>query len=316
MSGNVKTTALKPNRKSYTALLAAPAILVPLCSVSPCEGQLQSDAPSLTDLPLPGRHDLIWNYDPSKPLLGPNSDIDKLLRDGGHRPYPAINRLIDSKKTLSEAAESCPLSPEELLARIIKVIPPARGEDAVTLEGIKAAREALNHFPRSILCLLYRHRSFVLLTPYLTTAAPELKQRKPVGQDLAQVYDEIGGVFSKEHGAIVAENIYSSGQSIKNPRLQKSLAHETGHALDHLLQDASLSIEFIAAYEIDRKKMSAAQRQARQYFMQEGGRGPTEAFADLTAALYSCDGNFLDSKIAKVFPTCAKLVQAYLPGRE
>lgn len=316
MTENAETAVGKPRCTNSSRATCSLLISLVLASGSPSEAQVHSDPPYLQNRLLPGQHDLIWNYDTSKPLLGPNSDIDKLLRDGGHRPYPAISRLNDSKKTLSEAAESCTLSSEELLAGIIKVVPPARGEDAVTLDGIKSAREALNHFPRAILCLLYQNRCFVLLTPYLTTAAPELKQRKPVGLELVQSYDEIGGVFSKEHGAIVAENIYNYGQSIKNPRLQKSLAHETGHALDHLLKDASLSIEFIAVYEKDRKQMSATQRQARQYFMQEGGRGPTEAFADLTAALYSCDGNFLDSKIARVFPNCAKLVQGYLPGRD
>ncbi len=316
MSGNGKTIDRKPISKSYAVLLAAPAILVPLCSVSPGEAQLQSDAPSFTDHPLPGRHDLIWNYDPSKPLLGPNSDIDKLLRDGGHRPYPATRSLGRCDKWLGKAAETIPLSSEELLAKIIKVVPPAKGETAVSVETIKAAREALNRFPRSILCLFCQQQCYVLLAPYITTAAPELKKEKPIGQEIAQSYDEMSGVFSKEHGAIVAENLYIFGRSGKNQRLQKTLAHEAGHALDHMLRDASLTVEFIAAYENDRKLMSASQRQARQYFMQEGKRGPREAFADLVAALYGTEDNFLDSKIAKVFPTCAKLIQSYLPAKD
>lgn len=297
-------------------MLAAPAILVPLCSVSPGEAQLQSDAPSFTDHPLPGRHDLIWNYDPSKPLLGPNSDIDKLLRDGGHRPYPATRSLGRCDKWLGKAAETIPLSSEELLAKIIKVVPPAKGETAVSVETIKTTREALNRFPRSILCLFYQQQCYVLLAPYLTTAAPELKKEKPIGQEIAQTYDEMSGVFSKEHGAIVAENLYIFGRSCKNYRLPKSVAHEAGHALDHMLRDASLTVEFIAAYENDRKLMSATQRQSRQYFMQEWKRGPREAFADLVAALYGTEDNFLDSEIAKVFPNCAKLVQAYLPAKD
>ncbi|MBI5176319.1 MAG: hypothetical protein HY986_25775 [Candidatus Melainabacteria bacterium] len=270
----------------------------------------------MTDLPLPGRHDLIWNYDPSKPLLGPNSDIDKLLRDGRHSPYPATRSLGKSDKWLGKAAETIQLSSEELLARIIKVLPPAKGETAVSVETIKATREALKRFPRSILCLFYQQQCSILLAPYVTTAAPELKNQKPVGQEIAQSYDEMSGVFSKEHGAIVAENLYSFGRSGKNQHLQKTLAHEAGHALDHMLCDASLTVEFIAAYENDRKLMSAAQRQARQYFMQEGKRGPREAFADLVAALYGTEDNFQDSKIARVFPNCAKLIQAYLPAKD
>lgn len=154
------------------------------------------------------------------------------------------------------------------------------------------------------------------MAPYVTTAAPELKKEKPIGQEIAQSYDEMSGVFSKEHGAIVAENFYDFGRSGKNQHLQNTLAHEAGHALDHMLLDPSLSKEFISAYETDRKLMSATQRQARQYFMQEGKRGPREAFAELVAALYATEDNFLDSKIAKVFPNCAKLIQAYLPAKD
>jgi hypothetical protein len=288
-------------------------VLVGLFLLSVAPARADADSVRVTSLKrrafYPPYENLIRKHVPGTPLLGPGSVLDDTLLDRAHHPYRASYNLPDTRKILSDADRNCGAEKEQLIDGLIKIYPGKKGSSGVSAKFVNAIKDGLKVYPRSCIRLIALSGCEVHLSPIVTDSAPHLAGIHPAGYDEEDTWDNAGAVFTQGKWITIAEYRYWRDKLVPTYDYKGTAQHEAAHALDRFLGYPSRSIEFIEAYESDRKNMSSAMRVANHYFMQESERGPAEVFAETLASKYGDPDNKRWMHASRVFPHCFALVE-------
>ena len=222
----------------------------------------------------------------------------------------AIAPVVDLKRPTTPTAEQgVPVVPVTVAPPVAPIVPTPPARPVVEFRGgavsdnFRAMASAfINSMAPSLARKLAKNDIKFAFGDKLTEISPELKGLHPRGYPRGATWDWSNGVFSPNKAEIAVSETYRDGANrpfiTKGPIDAKgTLAHETGHGLDHALgKEAgtfykSRSPEFILAYATDVRALRAAERQAKRtggkaiawrykYFLQKGEAGRVEAFAE------------------------------------
>ena len=259
--------------------------------------------------PYPGYENLVRNYERGQKLVGPGSALDNLITDGKHQPFGGISRLSDARDKLLAAETKIEGSKEKIIKDLIKLDKGSKDDPPLTPKFIDEVTNGLRAMPRSVICLLSSNQCEVHLSPFVLTVEPYLAGQHPSGYGDGDSYDNVGAMFSRGRWLVVAQYRYRAAKRMEALEHGRSVQHEAGHAVDKFLGYPSHSIEFSSAYEYDRHNMSAAQREANRYFMQEGERGQGEIFAELFVRLCGEKQGVKVSRSHPEFVRCYELLK-------
>jgi hypothetical protein len=145
----------------------------------------------------------------------------------------------------------------------------------------------------------------------VTEIMPEFKGVTPRGWPKGTTWDNAEGLY---HGgvkkAIVTEKYIGrvSGLEISTGRAEGVLRHEVGHAYDAALESFSSTNEFKTAHNADRSMMDEAISEKLAYFLQLGGAGRQEAFAEVFGEING-GGAAPELHVADHFPNVTTLLR-------
>lgn len=136
----------------------------------------------------------------------------------------------------------------------------------------------------------------VLLVPRIEDALPQLAGSSPRGFGSGTSWHNANGTFDRARKLIVvAEKIdIAGGASGQEALVDETVQHEFGHAYDHFIGEKRLppsarnpypeisqGEQFSRAYELDLASFPAELRDKFAYFLQPGGAGKEELFAQM-----------------------------------
>ena len=149
----------------------------------------------------------------------------------------------------------------------------------------------LRSLPPSVLEELSERGWRIELVPSLGQALPELADEAPRGWPSGWTWKEVDAAHlpSERRLIVAAYRRTRTGERVRATRTAQVIRHELGHAWDvagagQRLRSSEES--FRAAYELDRKTMSATERDRLGYFLQAGTKGRQEAFAEAFALVH------------------------------
>jgi hypothetical protein len=171
---------------------------------------------------------------------------------------------------------------------------------------------AVLRLPRSLRSEVASAGIGLTLAPTVLEAFPDMAMETPRGYIHGGGYSNCGGLFSPKHSAIYVGERVSMLSSVPhlNSRLEHTLFHEFGHAIDHC-RHISHGASFTSAYEQDCGRLTNGVRTQFHYFTQEGQAGPSELFAELFSVNIQKpnERNTNDINLSRTFPNCYKVVQ-------
>jgi hypothetical protein len=155
-------------------------------------------------------------------------------------------------------------------------------------EFVRSIYEYHDKLPGAAKKILHERASQVFAAEKLTDSRPDLIGVRPRGWpagtswDMAEGCAHAGNVF-------IARTKFDrfSGEFVPSTRIEGAYNHESGHALDFLMDRASQGQKFLSLYNRDRNKILLADEKMAHlaYFVQKGEAGPSEAFAELFAQI-------------------------------
>lgn len=179
-------------------------------------------------------------------------------------------------------------------------------------------RTAWAELPQPLRSDLARAGWQVHVAEFVVDAAPALAESQPRGWPSGMSWQHTDAIhLPQQRRLVVAEKRRNSqGQIVPATRAAGVLRHETGHAFD-LAQGGrfkflSASPSFRAAYESDVARMSAAQRKALAYYLQNSAAGRQETLAEAFAISL---GGGSDLANATTFPQAFLQVMHWMRGR-
>lgn len=139
---------------------------------------------------------------------------------------------------------------------------------------------------------------------------PKLATEQPRGWPEGKTFNDADGVYMSGTKQIaVAENT-NAGPS---DRTEGVVRHEAGHGIDNALKDFSHSAEFQKAYDKDVSNLTASQKKADSYLLQDHQAGPEETAADVYGALNGASSNPSETaKTLREFPNVADAIKKRL----
>jgi len=217
-------------------------------------------------------------------------------RGWGYAPGASVSdelrRLINDKQAKLPGALA-----RDFAAEMVARIPVIRAGDllasaeqvTLTVKGrpgkdfVDSLREELKKYPDAVNAALRRSDVEVVVANTLTHARPELKGVRPRGWPPGTTWDNVDGcaVGNKAYIAKRYRDQFNKNKWTDSERSVRVMHHEIGHAYDRAIGRASQSAEFLAAYDAD---VAAAKRPGARpidsYFLQSGGAGAAETFAE------------------------------------
>ncbi len=154
----------------------------------------------------------------------------------------------------------------------------------------------------------------------VTDINPALKGQHPDGW-VGGTWENAEGFYQSGEGVGLAEYVVNSkGNLVRSKRVQGATRHEIGHGIDDMLTPFSgnarwsQSPEFTTAWSADVAQLTPAQQARFDYFIQAHnpipGRGPSEAFADLFAAINGGSANQSETNIImQLFPRTTQVIR-------
>lgn len=296
----------------------APALWLSTVFVASFADDSKKLTPFPTPLAKPQRfypmyENIIRKYVPGQPILGPGSALEDAITDRLHRPYRAKYAMPDTKKLLSDAYHKSSTEKDKLIDSMIKIYPGKKGASALSPKFVSLIKSGLAAYKRSFICLIAQNDCEVHLAPIVSDAEPHLAGVHPAGYDEYATWDNAGAVCTRGKSITIAEYRYWHNKLIPVYDCEFIARHEAAHAIDRCLGYPSLSTEFVEAYEIDRKNMSAGMREVNAYLMQEGERGLKEVFAEMLAAKYSDPQGKRWILTSTAFPHCQAVIEQIGP---
>jgi hypothetical protein len=164
-----------------------------------------------------------------------------------------------------------------------------REASPVTDEFRSEVRRAAATIPAHVWDPLRQAGWQVHMAEFVTDALPHLAGERPRGWPDGTTWENTEAVhIPKSRLLVVAEKRRGADGAVqRSGRLEGVLRHEVGHAYDKAVGlkglFASSLPEFDAAYSLDVRAMSPQDRQTLSYYLQEGGAGRQETFAEAFA---------------------------------
>lgn len=175
----------------------------------------------------------------------------------------------------------------EASRRIAPRLTVARG--TATADDVARVNGALERLPPGVLERLEAHGTKIVVgRDSVTDAVPHLEGVHPRGWPPGKTWDDVDGAYMPgANEVVVATNSrwFGRGRRLTRGDDEFVLYHEVGHALDASAARASRSDDFVRAYEADKGKLSAYERQP-------GAAGQSEAFAESFRKYVSGDEKF------------------------
>ncbi|MBS1999236.1 MAG: hypothetical protein JSS86_23075 [Cyanobacteria bacterium SZAS LIN-2] len=170
--------------------------------------------------------------------------------------------------------------------------------------------------PENVRRLLAETGNKIVVGGKLSDADPDLRGVTPRGWPPGTTWDDDDGLYNPARKEItVAESHHNrdTGAFDRNGRVEGSIKHESGHAVDLALGSMSHSDDFKQAYDADVARMSAADKQRFSYLLQGGHAGHEETFAEVFGAMHGSSANNDETQaILRDFPSVRALIQRRL----
>jgi len=193
----------------------------------------------------------------------------------------------------------------------------------VSQKFINQVADTMDNLPDDTRRFITDENLRVRVAKQVTDLDPSMKGQRPGGWD-SGTWDNAEGYYWRNDGAVVSEYLENDqGAMVKSDRIPGVTRHEIGHGVDDMLQRYSTNLkqfsgnpEFEAAWNAD--WMAMPQNTAIHdmwYYIQadKPGRGPSEAFADLFAAVNGGAANQSQTEaILSHFPRTTKVIQDIL----
>jgi len=164
-------------------------------------------------------------------------------------------------------------------------------------------RQKIASLPEAERRLLAKNRASYLIVGTMRDADALNADKRPRGWTGGTWMDADGAYLTGSKQIVIAERT-SAGESTRTDGV---FNHETGHAIDHALDDLSKSKEFRDAYEKDKVNHTAEDKEFLRYLLLKGDVGPAETFAEIYAALRGATANPEETaRILRLFPHVAE----------
>lgn len=203
-------------------------------------------------------------------------------------------------------------------------------QNPVAAKTVAMVKRGLRTVPRAYQRELQEAGYKVLVCPTIVEAFPEMTREHPRGWSDDATWHNNNGVFKANiKTSVVAEKRLGLGGNsyIADDEIDKTAAHELGHAYDHFLgtyakeqhfvdqyEWFSHGNEFSQAYNFDAAKIAPTYRKKLDYFLQPGTAGKEELFAQMFPLLY-CGRprpGSSDELFAQAFPHVLKVMSQSL----
>lgn len=171
----------------------------------------------------------------------------------------------------------------QMVARIQAAGVPHRIASNVSPQFLTTTAETLEQIPVNARRRVAESGNTLVVGEFLSDVDPELKGVTPRGWPAGYTWDNAEGFHDSENKIIGASEFRndSLGLPVKSERAACVVAHEFGHAYDSSFSpNVSISRQFIAAYEADKKGLKDEDKKMLGYFLQSGGAGRSEAVAE------------------------------------
>ncbi len=195
----------------------------------------------------------------------------------------------------------------------------------VSQEFLNNVAGTMDRFPDQVRRFMVDENLRVQIAKQVTDVNPALKGQHPNGWS-GGTWENAEGYYYPTDGAVVTEyKLDNANRLVRSDRVQGVARHEIGHGIDdHLTPftnnqtSMSQTPEFQAAWSADVAKIPPSELSRLEYYIQATnktpGRGASEAFADLFAAINGGSANAEESAyIMKMFPRTTSVIRRTLP---
>lgn len=170
--------------------------------------------------------------------------------------------------------------------------------------------------PENVRRLLAETGNKIVVGGKISDTDPDLRGVTPRGWPPGTTWDDDDGLFNPSRKEItVAETHHNrdTGAFDRNNRVEGSIKHESGHAVDLALGSMSHSDDFKQAYDADVARMSQADKERFSYLLQGGHAGHEETFAEVFGGMHGSSANNSETEaIMRDFPSVRALIQRRL----
>jgi hypothetical protein len=169
---------------------------------------------------------------------------------------------------------------------------PVEVKGTASMEFRDEILKVLDHIPKEINREVYEYGTKIQIGHHMSEIRPDLKGVRPRGWPEGTTWDGANGGYNRSGKSIMATEYVDYGgdwiKGAKGRRIQ-TVTHEYGHAVDDALEFTK-SEEFVKVYAKDVSKLetplvlggpSQVDVQNLGYFVQPGGAGAQETFAEL-----------------------------------
>jgi hypothetical protein len=246
---------------------------------------------------------------------GPSGPQGPLITPGGPKPKPKPTPKAPPKLTPKEVEKIAGVKLKPLPKLKPEPTPKApvfhvKGTVSKSLQD--EVRKAVEAIPSTVLKVLEDQGVKIALAGKMADVLPDAKLKQtPSGWPAGMTWANSDGIFyNAESAAVACETYldYTLGNEIKSRRVVGVLRHETGHGFDKALGKPSYyDAKFRGGYQVDMLAVPDADRKELAYYLQHGGRGAEEVFAEVFAQLNG--GGAFHRSILEYFPRAVKFIQ-------
>jgi tetratricopeptide (TPR) repeat protein len=175
---------------------------------------------------------------------------------------------------------------EEIIERLVKVVPAQADRKNVSKQLIENVKEALKAYPTNLLALVYAKGGKVYLTPTMIDKEPMLQNTQPTGYEDGTTFKNCPGMFQRGNEIVICEYSMQGDNWAPLTDCIGTLRHELGHAVDCYLGWFSGKEAFKHEYLLEAARIDEDVKTRLGYFLQKDRTGPTETFAELMCYQY------------------------------
>lgn len=164
----------------------------------------------------------------------------------------------------------------------------------------------------------------IVLSRTLFDSVPAAKGQQVRGYKSTARWSQIFGMFDRRKRRVVMAELAKRTEQEKSPLVALNdqqtragiLRHEFGHAIDDYLKYPSHGRSFDQAYAAGLTRLNKSDKQVLKYYLQHGGAGKEEMFAELFATTngIACDP-VADKLLRQKFPEAMAVVEQTLGSR-
>lgn len=169
-----------------------------------------------------------------------------------------------------------------LVNGLVQVKPSAGKNANVSSAFVEKIKGLLVTMPLSVLLFLRDEGASVMIVSSVVEHDMRLQNTVPRGWNEDFSWKESPALtYGKKVVVSQYKNDRKTGEAVDTSKEIGVVRHETGHALDHCLDDFTKTSEFRHAHYLDAAKVPDEYRSRLDYFLQLASGGPSETFAEL-----------------------------------